>query len=101
MAHVSQLFVVKPYSQVGDELPVIYKLPDNPIKLFECGIQEDAQVVVITDLDKARNTQTKQAIHLVGKLFGIPTDETQKLAADVEMTVDFRPEEVKYGESKV
>jgi len=38
MAHVSQLFVVKPYSQAGDELPVIYKLPDNPVKLFECGI---------------------------------------------------------------
>lgn len=38
---------------------------------------------------------------MVGKLFGIPTDETQRLAADVEMTVDFRPEEVKYGESKV
>ena len=101
MSHVTQVFVVRPYSQAGDELPVIYKLPDNTVKLFECGIQEDAQVVVITDLDKAHAQHTKQAIHLIGKMFDIPTEETQALAADVEMTVDFKPEEVKYGESKV
>lgn len=51
MAHVRQLFVVRPYTQEGDSLPVIYKVPDTQTKLFECGIYENAQVVVITDLE--------------------------------------------------
>jgi hypothetical protein len=38
MAHVRQLFVVRPYTQEGDSLPVIYKVPDTQTKLFECGI---------------------------------------------------------------
>jgi hypothetical protein len=50
MSQVRAIFVVRPYRLEGDDLPVIYRVPDSQIKLLECGIQENAQVVAITDL---------------------------------------------------
>ena len=32
------MFVVRPYRQDGDELPIIYRVPQEQTKLFECGI---------------------------------------------------------------
>lgn len=36
------MFVVRPYKQQGEDLPIIHKVPNDSLKLFECGIQENA-----------------------------------------------------------
>ena len=49
MTNTAAMYVVRPYTQLGEDLPVIYRIPDSQCKLFECGIQEGAQIVVVTE----------------------------------------------------
>ena len=68
------MFVVRPICQEGDNLSVIYRVPDSQVKLFECGIQDNAKVVVITDIQN-NPVNTKQCVHLIAKLFDISKEE--------------------------
>lgn len=47
MSTAREMFVVRPYQQEGDNLPVIYRVPQTVTKLFECGVQEGADVAIL------------------------------------------------------
>lgn len=94
MTNTSAMYIARPYTQEGENLPVIYRMPDNPCKLFECGIQEGADIVVITDTEK--RTSMRQALAFIGKMFDIPQSEVDAIPVPVD---DCKPNESKFGPS--
>ena len=65
---------------------MIYRIPDSQIKLFECGIQENAQVVVITDL-QTNPINTKNCVHIIANLFDIPREELSSMVFESDIEI--------------
>lgn len=86
MTALKAMFVVRPYKQDGEELPIIYRVPNQQVKLFECGIQENAQIVLC---NLENNNNPSAALYAIGKLFNIPLYEIKAILPEVE--IEFKP----------
>ena len=96
MTALKTMFVVRPYKQDGDDLPIIYKVPNEMVKLFQCGIQESAQIVVC-NLENDKNISA--ALYAIGHHFEIPIHEIRAILPEVE--IEFKPNELTIGQSSV